>query len=220
MPPKKIATLSTINRRTNKTKSSKASNKRKRPVDKKATNLNERIDSEERKRRRTIQRGRTKVSILFDGKGIQNAICQQIRRQDTHYVVGCIAWLSNKKILKELAEKKGVCIICTRDKLTRANSNQIAYSKLKEAYPGQGAIRVVGDGRGWHKSTMHHKFLIGMDKEGRALWCTNGSFNLTTHALSNLENCTLFEDPALARLYYDEFRRVHSISSKLRIKHK
>lgn len=205
MPPKKVATLASIK-------------KRKRPVDKSSTNLNDRIDDSERKKRKTIQRGRTKVSVLFDGKGIQNAICQQIRRKDTHFVVGCIAWMSNKKILKELAAKKGVCIICTRDKLTRANSNQVAYSKLKEAYPKQGAIRIVGGGRGWHKSTMHHKFLIGMDKHGKALWCTNGSFNMTTHALSNLENCTIFEDPGLARLYYDEFRRVFQISTKLRIK--
>ena len=87
-----------------------------------------------------------------------------------------------------------------------------------EAYPQKGAIRIVGGGKGWHKSTMHHKFLIGMDMHGKALWCTNGSFNMTTHALSNLENCTIFEDPGLARLYYDEFRRVFQISTKLRIK--
>jgi len=211
MPPKKIATLDSVKKR------KAGGKKRKRPADAKSTNLNERIDSDERKRRKVLQRGRNKISILFDGKGIESAICREIRRKDTHFVVGCIAWLSNKKILKEMASKRGVCIICTRDKLTRASSNQIAYSKLKQAFPG-GAIRIVGDGRGWHKSTMHHKFLIGLDSAGKPLWVTNGSFNMTTHALSNLENLMVHDDPGVAEKFYEEFRRVHAISTKLRIK--
>ena len=205
MPPKKVATLSSIK-------------KRKRPVDAKATNLNDRIDDAERKSARPFKRGCTKVSVLLDGKGIQNAICQQIRRKDTHYVVGCIAWMSNKKILKELAAKKGVCIICTRDKLTRANSNQVAYSKLKEAYRRREPSASSEEARAGI-STMHHKFLIGMDMHGKALWCTNGSFNMTTHALSNLENCTIFEDRASRACTMTSFDAYFKyLSTKLRIK--
>jgi hypothetical protein len=193
--------------------------KRKLPVDKTSRNLNDRMDSADRKRRKTVQRGKKKFSVLFDGKGIERAVCQQINRDDTHYVVGCIAWLSNKKILKNLATKRGVCIVCTRDKLTRAHSNQEAYKKLKPAFEG-GAIRIVGDGKGWHKSTMHHKFLIGLDGTGKPLWCTNGSFNMTTHALSNLENLMVIDDADIADVFLDEFRRVHGISKPLRYRRK
>ena len=70
------------------------------------------------KRQRIHQRGKRKVSILFDGRGIQNALVRCIKREDTSYVVGCIAWLSNKRVLKAMSEHiRGVSIICTTDKI-------------------------------------------------------------------------------------------------------
>jgi hypothetical protein len=35
-----------------------------------------------------------------------------------------------------------------------------------------------------------------------------GSFNMTTSALSNLENMTTVHDRRLARVFYDEYQRV------------
>ena len=122
-----------------------------------------------------------------------------------------------RNLVIAMAKKRGCCIICTKDKLTRRSSNQKAYKQLKEAYPG-GAIRVVGEGRGWHKSLMHHKFLIGLDKDGKAVWVSNGSFNMTESATTNLENLMIMEDPDVASTFLEEFKRVHALSTQLKLK--
>ena len=184
---------------------------------KESKNLNKRIEDEKRKQQKVFTRGRKKISVLFDGAGIKRAIIRYINKEETSYVVGCIAWLSNKDILKAMAKKKGVTIICTKDKLTKRGSNQKAYKNLAPAMPG-GAIRVVGEGKGWHKSLMHHKFLVGLDKTGKALWVSNGSFNMTEHATTNLENLMIMEDPDVANTFLEEFKRVHKLSSVLKLK--
>jgi hypothetical protein len=88
------------------------------PPKKRCRDLNQQVNNEERKRQKVHQRGNRKVSILFNGRGIQNAIVKHIKHEDTAYVVGCVAWLSNKRILKAMAENlKGVTLITTTDKL-------------------------------------------------------------------------------------------------------
>ena len=180
-------------------------------------NLNQRMSDATRKTQNVFTRGRKKIHILFDGVGIQRAIIRMINKPETAFVVGCIAWLSNKQILGAMAKKRGGCIICTKDRLTKGIRNQKAYKAIKPAYPG-GVIRVVGEGRGWHKSLMHHKFLVGLNAEGKPIWVTNGSFNFTTSATSNLENLMVMEDEDVAECYFQEFRRVHALSTPLKIK--
>ena len=98
------------------------------PPKKRSRDLNQQVNNQDRKRQCVHQRGKRKVSILFDGRGIQNAIVRNIKREDTSYMVGCVAWLSNKRILKTMAEHlKGVSIICTKDRLTTRRKNQIAF---------------------------------------------------------------------------------------------
>jgi hypothetical protein len=190
---------------------------KKRKPDRQSKNLNERMTDESRKQQNVFTRGRKKIHILFDGQGIKRAVIRMINKKETCFVVGCIAWLSNKDILKAMSKKRGGCIICTKDKLTKGLRNQRAYKEIKPAYPG-GVIRVVGDGRGWHKSLMHHKFLVGLDINGKPIWVTNGSFNFTQNATTNLENLMVMEDEDVAECYFQEFKRVHALSSPLKLK--
>jgi len=184
---------------------------------KKSKNLNKRMEDESRKQQNVFTRGRKKIHILFDGNGIKRAVIRMINKEETQFVVGCIAWLSNKDILKAMATKRGCCIICTKDRLTKGIRNQKAYAAIKPAYPG-GTIRIVGEGRGWHKSLMHHKFLVGLNGEGKPIWVTNGSFNMTESATTNLENLMIMEDADVAECYFKEFKRVHALSTPLKIK--
>ena len=182
---------------------------------KRSRDLNKQMDDSDRKRQCVHQRGKRKVTILFDGRGIQNAIVRNIRREDTSFVVGCVAWLSNKRVLKTMSEKlKGVTIICTKDRLTTRRNNQVAYSKLSACYKG-GTIRTMGEGRGRYKSLMHHKFLVGLNEAGDALWVSNGSFNMTEGATSHLENCMIISDPLIANVFLDEFVNIFKISRPL-----
>ncbi len=188
------------------------------PKKKRSRDLNQQFVETDRKRQKVHQRGKRKVSILFDGRGIQNAIVKAIKREDTAYVVGCVAWLSNKRILKCMAEHlKGVTIITTTDKLTKRRNNQQAYAKLSGCFQG-GVIRTVGEGRGRFKSLMHHKFLIGLSPAREPLWVMNGSFNVTESAVTNIENSMHFDDPEIAGTFFDEFKRIHRISSPLKIR--
>lgn len=175
------------------------------------------MQDESRKQQNVFVRGSKKIHILFDGARIKSSVIRMVNKSETCFVVGCIAWLSNKDILKAMATKKGCCIVCTKDKMTKGIRNQKAYSAIKPAYPG-GTIRVVGEGRGWQKSLMHHKFLVGLDSSGVPIWVSNGSFNMTESATSNLENIMIMEDPEVAKCYFDEFRRVHALSKELKIK--
>lgn len=188
------------------------------PGSKRSRDLNQQVNNEERKRQKVHQRGNRKVSILFDGRGIQNAIVRSIKREDVAYIVGCVAWLSNKRILKCMAEHlKGVTIVTTTDKLTKRRNNQQAYAKLGGCFAG-GVIRTVGEGRGRFKSLMHHKFFIGLNASREPLWVMNGSFNVTESAVTNIENVMIFDDPEIASTFFEEFKRIHKISKPLKIK--
>lgn len=184
---------------------------------KRSRDLNQQANNAERKRQCVHQRGKRKISVVFDGRGIRNAIVRNIKREDTSYIVGCIAWLSNKRVLKTMAEKRGVSIICTKDRLTTRKKNQAAYAKLSGCFQG-GVIRTMGEGRGRFKSLMHHKFLIGLNDAREPLWVINGSFNVTESAMTNVENIVIFDDPEIAGTFFEEFKRLHRISKPLRIR--
>ena len=58
------------------------------------------------------------IEVYF--KDIENSIIKKIRKYDN--VVGCIAWLTNNNILKELAKKKAVIIIIQEEDFLRPDS--------------------------------------------------------------------------------------------------
>lgn len=175
-------------------------------------NLNTLIDSHERKRQKVCGN----IKVHFDGTSIVNAICRNLRREDTYYVMGCSAWFTNPSIISTMASNiKGCCIIVTRDKILKAKTTKNRYKTLP-VYKDS-AIRVIGCGSGWNKSLMHHKFLVGMDKEGEPLWVSTGSFNMTKSAVNHLENCLVINDSNVARVYLDEFLNLYKISKALKL---
>ena len=139
------------------------------PKRKVKVNLNSLIEnSHERKRQKVCGN----IKVHFDGASIVSAICRNLRRADTYYVMA-------------------------------------VYQDT--------AIRVIGCGSGWNKSLMHHKFLVGMSKEGDPLWVSTGSFNMTKSATNHLENCMVINDPAVAQVYLDEFVNLYKISKALKL---
>lgn len=190
-----------------------------RRLKKRKVNLNSLIDDEARKRQKVCG----KIKVLFNGHAIVNGICRHIRRPDTFYVMGCCAWFTNKTIIETMADNlKGVCIVTTRDKILSAKTTQKRYATLpvytnETSTEPDTAIRFIGSGRGFNKSLMHHKFLVGLSEQGDPLWVSTGSFNLTNMATNHLENCNIICDPDVAQIYLDEFVNVYKISSPLRI---
>ena len=183
----------------------------------KKVNLNKLIEDKTRKRQQVFKN--TEIKIHFNGHSIVNAICRQIKKESTKYVIGCAAWLTNTRILDTMASNAdGVCIICTKDKITRAATTQAKYKKLKKLSDAKSAIQVIGCGSGYNKSLVHHKFLVGLDERKKAMWVANGSFNFTKSAVNHLENCMIIENDEVAKLFKSEFMRLFPISRPLKLK--
>jgi len=156
-------------------------------------------------------------TFIFDTVQIQKFLINRIKRSDTHFVMGCAAWLTNTKILQALSSLRGVSMICTRDKVARTKSSKEKYKKLRK-HAGIPTIKLLGCGRGRSASLMHHKFLIGMDAHENPIWVSTGSFNLTESACTNIENLQVIENPAVAKIYMQEFKRLFTIAKPLPLK--
>ena len=179
----------------------------------KKVNLNSLIENSHERRKQKVC---GKIKVHFDGKSIVAAVCRNIRHKDTKYVMGCAAWFTNKKIIQTMStELKGCCMIVTKDKILRAKTTKAKYKSLP-IYKDT-AIRVIGTGRGWSKSLMHHKFMVGMSAQGDPMWVITGSFNFTESATKHLENCLVISDPDVAQVYLDEFVNLYKISKRLKI---
>jgi len=184
---------------------------------KKQVNLNKLIDDTTRARQSVFEN--TKIKIHFNGQSIVNALVRQIKKRDTRFIVGCCAWLTNKRILEAMsANLDGVAIICTKDKITRSKNNQRHYKMLPRLPSATSAINTLGCGSGYNKSLMHHKFLVGLDAQQQPLWVTNGSFNLTKSAVRHLENCMVIDDKEVAALFKKEFIRLFPLSRPLKLR--
>lgn len=179
----------------------------------KRINLNKAIEDASRKRQTVFENA--KIKVFFNGHAIVNAICRQIRKKDTHYILGACAWFSNTKIINTIeGNTDGCSFLITKDKITKTNLAR--YRKLPKLPLATSAVNTIGAGRGYTKSLMHHKFLVGLDKDKKPFWVSTGSFNLTKSAVNHIENLLIIEDRSVASLFKDEFMRLFPISRPLK----
>ncbi len=157
------------------------------------------------------------IKLVFDTESILSTLIRRIGRADTKYVMGCAAWFTNTKIINALSKLKGVSIICTRDKVARTKTTKAKYRTLPK-HDGIPTIKLLGCGRGRSASLMHHKFLVGMDKEQKPIWVSTGSFNLTESACTNIENLMIVENTDLATAFLKEFQRLYPLAKTLSLK--
>lgn len=153
------------------------------------------------------------VSVVFDSKKILRTLLSKLG--EASYVVGCVAWLTNSKVIAAMHQLQGVQIIVTNDKLLKRVKPK--YVGLKSIKNDQAPICVVGSGRGYMKSLMHHKFLVALDDQKKPLWVCNGSFNITESAKTNIENMVVYDDPNIATIFLEEYERIYKISKKLKL---
>jgi phosphatidylserine/phosphatidylglycerophosphate/cardiolipin synthase-like enzyme len=157
------------------------------------------------------------IKVLFDTESILKHLIARIDKADTRYVMGCAAWFTNTKIIAALSKLKGVSIICTRDKVARTKSSKAKYKTLP-SHDGIPTIKLLGCGRGRSASVMHHKFLVGMNRDQKPIWVSTGSFNLTESACTNIENLMIIENKEVATVFLNEFQRLYPIAKKLSLK--
>jgi phosphatidylserine/phosphatidylglycerophosphate/cardiolipin synthase-like enzyme len=150
------------------------------------------------------------MKIAFHPEEIVKLIIKMIRSQETRSIVGCVAWLSHKDILKALTLKP--CrIVVARDRANARKHVKSMYAALTPAKMGNRAIKFLGSRSGRQKYLLHHKFLVAIDSEGVARAVISGSFNFSQNALNNLENITYIRDSDVAQSYFEEFNRIWDI---------
>lgn len=185
-------------------------------VKSKRVNLNKAIEDSSRKRKTVFEN--TKMKVYFNGFAIVNAICRQIRKKETKFILGCAAWLTNTKILDTIASNTdGCCFIVTKDKITKSKTNIAKYRTLKKLPLATSAVNTIGVGSGYNKSLMHHKFMVGLNQQKQPIWVSNGSFNFTKSAVNHIENIMMIDDEKVATLFKDEFMRLFPISRPLKL---
>ena len=123
----------------------------------------------------------------------EDAVLQAIA--DSDQVVGCVAWLRSKRILRALQDKPCNIAITGDTKLP-------PYKQLRPFLKQYNtAVRVVGLTRGRFRSLMHNKFIVGL-KLGIPAFVITGSYNYTEH--KHLENVVRINDPQCATAFYHE----------------
>lgn len=154
------------------------------------------------------------VRVVF--KDIAIELCQLIRR--AHAVVGAIAWLTDKDVLRCMEEREGGVRIAITNDTVRKDVRE-AYKRLKRAGADVGgadkggAVVKVGERLGRMRPLMHHKFMIGIGCKGQYLWCTTGSSNATAHSRRSMENMVIFTDPEVCRAFHGESKAIFASSA-------
>jgi hypothetical protein len=141
----------------------------------------------------SFQRQVGNVRVLFSPSAIIATLVREIER--TPKVYGCVAWCTHPRVLSAM-ESVQTSLIMTKHKSNR-------WKRRIE-------VKLIGKGRGFRASLMHHKFVVGV-RDGVPEWVAVGSFNITKSALNNFENMMLIKDPRLAQCYYEEYRRLREI---------
>lgn len=181
------------------------------PTRKTRTNLNTVLSSNDHERTSQAVTITQPVHIMF--QGIRDAIAAKIR--DTPYVVGCMAWFSDPVILTALAGCRGVSFVVTNDSLLNSVSLRKLYGALTPLDATRSAVRCVGLRTGSARSLMHHKFIVGLDAARVPAWLAMGSYNASSQAGNNIESVVLFQCPAIARVYFDEYAAIEKSSKPL-----
>jgi len=123
---------------------------------------------------------------------------------------GCIAWLTEPTLLQAMGSMEQCQIVVTGEKFSQ---------RCLQAYESM-EVRMLGPSRGRRRPFMHHKFLIGKNADGHAIWMMTGSFNFTLHASQNLEHVVLFRDPEMIASFEREFQLVWGQAKKIRQRRK
>lgn len=188
-------------------------------------NLNESIietDGTDFRELKNYSCSHNEISVIF--RNLEDELVENIKIAD--YVAGCVAWLTNKRILSEMSKKKGVLIIVQKEDFLRPDlDSPLAWKNIlrqrydsitgvskfyfggllaEMSYCGSNyinPIRCVGNHNSKKNAVspkMHNKFIIFFKKEDRHLF--ERSKTIWTGSFNFTENGTKsFENAVLIK---------------------
>lgn len=146
---------------------------------------------------------------------IYDTVTNLIDGVDVAYVIGCMAWFSNKRVLKSMSQKKGCCIITMPDGICKLKT-YIPLYKTVNSIPPYGTIRIISNdvSNGY---LMHHKFIIALDANMQPIWVINGSCNFSQNSEKNRENIVVHYEAHILNAFLDEFNYLLPLSVELNL---
>lgn len=146
------------------------------------------------------------VAVFFRPDHIVSAIKRRIL--NASYVVGNIAWLTNRELLSTLRTRKGVSLIIQHDtRLLRKHRPD--YIALPPMDNQNVAVRTIKSGT---RALAHHKFAVFLDADRKVQGCLTGSFNWTQQSVHNIEHILAFDG---ATTLGERFLREHMDTRKV-----
>lgn len=172
---------------------------------KKIKNLNEALLEKGPTRPPFTQKG-VDVAVFFRPEHIVSAIKRRVLKAS--YVVGNIAWLTNKELLDSLRTRKGVSLVIQHDtRLLRKHRPDYLALPPMDSQPV--AVRTIKSGT---RALAHHKFAVFLDADRKVQGCLTGSFNWTQQSVHNIEHILAFDG---ATTLGERFLKEHMDTRKL-----
>lgn len=195
------------------------------------------IDFNKIRKRKSSQTNHSDVIPYFSN--LQSNLINHIN--DSTYIIGCVAWLTNQHILDSLTTKLGVKIIINKEEYLSSKmslSKKSYYKNITGSYEKITTIHDVdlsnvkifpdyfineGDqnkkssailtcGIVHNYSKMHHKFLVFFDDAFEIIGTWTGSYNMSNTSNYSLENAIFIKDETVAMEYINEFFDIYQYS--------
>lgn len=168
-------------------------------------------------------------------------LCNRIAH--AHFVAGCMAWFTNRRVLESMARLPGGCqVVVQKEDFLRPDSVERAdlkslYGALRSPHRHDlptrtsvgpnwlstscsqecEAVRCMGvrPVRGRVTPKMHHKFFVFFDNAMSPFAVWTGSFNATENGAMSRENALYIRSRSIATAYAVEWSRALSLSESL-----
>ena len=148
------------------------------------------------------------MQVLFHN--IEATILEHIADPHCQNVAVLGPYFSNLNILKACSSLAGTSIVTTYDKYLKSKVRMDAFNELVPLLDAR--VKTLNRGKGRNKTILHTKAIILLDYEKRPYKVISGSWNFTQNSENNIETMTVYQNPCVAKGFWDEFQRVYSVS--------
>lgn len=149
------------------------------------------------------------IRVVFDPGKRKKHVLDLLSEKSTIGILGCVAWLSDRDIIRALSQHK-CSLICSPNlgKMTHQPDTSVIRTPYDPRYPPITLINSKPCLKHGYHILMHNKFIIGLSSHGIPMWVITGSMNFTNHAFCNFENLIKITEKSICYLFLREYHRI------------
>lgn len=176
----------------------------------KRKNLNELFPDHIQKKRCERVSANANVQVVFDK--IEETILEHLEDRHCRHAAILSPYFSSHRILKACSKLESCSLITTYDRYMKSKLRMDGFNSLSPLLDAR--VKTLNRGRGRNKTIVHTKAIVLLDYEKRPYKVISGSFNFTQNSENNIESMTVYNHPAIANGFWEEFQRVWTVSKK------